>query len=331
MKSADQQTPRSFPQTLLLTRVREKPNLGLRTHVGDISALVSSVRVHGIIEPMVVRPNGLPEHFDLVCGYRRYAAAMEAGLESVPVVVRTDIADDLDASAVAASENSTDARHALDPMDEARLYKRFLDGGRSKQDIADRCGCSYEKVRKALSLLGLPENIQQRVEKGGLKKMVGVALMELSPEVREEVIPMVDDGTTEAEVKRLANEIVRADDTGQVEALAKSKTVKGGHASRKEVAAWRGKRDVNKEMEVVAAKLVRAETEPSKSFWAGAFAAFSYMTCRLDDLAPGSAQLLALISEQAQKRAAAKKAGAKVKKARQAKGGSKKRSEGRKR
>jgi ParB family chromosome partitioning protein len=75
-------------------------------------ALVASVRAHGIIEPLVVRPLG-DGRYEIVAGERRYRAALEAGLTEVPVVVRE--ADDEEAFALAMAENT--ARRDLDPLE----------------------------------------------------------------------------------------------------------------------------------------------------------------------------------------------------------------------
>jgi ParB family chromosome partitioning protein len=75
-------------------------------------ALVASVRAHGIIEPLVVRPLG-DGRYEIVAGERRYRAALEAGLTEVPVVVRE--VDDREAFALAMAENT--ARRDLDPLE----------------------------------------------------------------------------------------------------------------------------------------------------------------------------------------------------------------------
>jgi ParB family chromosome partitioning protein len=75
-------------------------------------ALVASVRAHGIIEPLVVRPLG-DGRYEIVAGERRYRAALEAGLTEVPVVVRE--ADDQEAFALAMAENTV--RKDLDPLE----------------------------------------------------------------------------------------------------------------------------------------------------------------------------------------------------------------------
>jgi ParB family chromosome partitioning protein len=105
-------------------------------------ALVASVRAHGIIEPLVVRPLG-DGRYEIVAGERRYRAAREAGLTEVPVVVRE--ADDQEAFALAMAENTV--RKDLDPLE---VLEGVLEGLR-------RRGFSQEKaeelVRKATNTL----------------------------------------------------------------------------------------------------------------------------------------------------------------------------------
>lgn len=164
-------------------KVREVPGFNPRKELGDLSALVASVRKHGIIQPLVVRPttNG---HYGLLCGYRRYNAARKAGLKTLPVTVR-DVKG-IEALAIAVSENSADARTALSPLDEAEVFSRFRREGISCDRIGALCGCCGEKVRKALELLTAPKPILKKVRDGKLSKMAALALVSLNERVRKE-------------------------------------------------------------------------------------------------------------------------------------------------
>jgi ParB family chromosome partitioning protein len=105
-------------------------------------ALVASVRAHGIIEPLVVRPLG-DGRYEIVAGERRYRAALEAGLTEVPVVVRE--ADDQEAFALAMAENT--ARRDLDPLE---VLEGVLEGLRRKGFSREE---AEEVVRKATNAL----------------------------------------------------------------------------------------------------------------------------------------------------------------------------------
>jgi ParB family chromosome partitioning protein len=105
-------------------------------------ALVASVRAHGIIEPLVVRPLG-DGRYEIVAGERRYQAALEAGLTEVPVVVRE--ADDQEAFALAMAENTV--RKDLDPLE---VVEGVLEGLRRRGFSQEE---AEEIVRRATNIL----------------------------------------------------------------------------------------------------------------------------------------------------------------------------------
>ena len=117
--------------------------------------LIESIRAHGILEPLVVRPQG--RHYEIVCGERRYRAARELGLAHVPVRA-VDIDSDR-AFIVAIHENVH--RDSLTPIDEARAYQRLLDSGRaaSQRKLAQMINVSQARVSQRLALLRLPDEV----------------------------------------------------------------------------------------------------------------------------------------------------------------------------
>ena len=128
---------------------------------GRLEELAASVREHGVLAPLLVRPRG--GDFELVAGERRLLAASRAGLQEVPVVVR-DV-DDRGSLETALVENLQ--REDLNPMDEAAALHRLAHGFHlTHDDIARRVGRSRVSVTNALRLLGLPEPVQDRVRAG---------------------------------------------------------------------------------------------------------------------------------------------------------------------
>lgn len=139
-----------------------------RTHVDIDDDFTASVAA-GIIEPLIVRPDptkatllGEPEDFLIVAGERRHAAATAAELETVPVIVRHDLADDADALEAMIIENGH--RSDLPPLDEARAFATLVEKGRSQREIARAVGREQGTVSKRLSLLKLPTRAQQLLD-----------------------------------------------------------------------------------------------------------------------------------------------------------------------
>lgn len=129
-----------------------------------LQELADSIRENGILQPLLVRST---EHgFELVAGERRLRAARSIGLETVPVVIRDDVNDE-QSLRLALLENVQ--REDLNPIEEAKGYKRLIDEFRmSQHDIAEQLGKSRSTVANAVRLLSLPEDLRLRVERGEL-------------------------------------------------------------------------------------------------------------------------------------------------------------------
>ncbi|RYD18578.1 MAG: ParB/RepB/Spo0J family partition protein [Verrucomicrobiaceae bacterium] len=125
--------------------------------------LMESIRQHGIIQPLIVRPvNG---KLELIAGERRWRASKKLGLATVPVIERE--ASDRDVLEMALIENLQ--REDLNPMEEAAGYVRLAEEFTLKQDeIAARVGKSRASVANAIRLLGLHSDVQLLVAQGRL-------------------------------------------------------------------------------------------------------------------------------------------------------------------
>jgi ParB family transcriptional regulator, chromosome partitioning protein len=129
-----------------------------------VSGLADSIKAQGLIQPVVVRPR-LAGGYELIAGERRWRAAREAGLATVPAVVRE--ADDRDSLLLGLVENV--AREDLSPVEEARAYALLLDEfGLSLGDVAERVGKSKPAVSNRVRLLELPEDLLALVGRGEL-------------------------------------------------------------------------------------------------------------------------------------------------------------------
>jgi ParB family chromosome partitioning protein len=128
------------------------------------SGLASSIKQQGLLQPIVVRPRQAGG-YELIAGERRWRAAREAGLETLPALVRE--ADDRDSLLLALVENV--AREQLSPVEEARAYAALVDEFElSLGEVANRVGRSKPSVSNRLRLLELPEEVLWMVARGEL-------------------------------------------------------------------------------------------------------------------------------------------------------------------
>ena len=128
------------------------------------SGLADSIRAQGIVQPVLVRPRQAGG-FELIAGERRWRAAKEAGVKTVPAVVRE--ADDRDSLLLSLVENV--AREQLSPAEEARAYAVLLDEfGLGLGEVAERVGRSKPSVSNRVRLLELSEDVLGMLERGEL-------------------------------------------------------------------------------------------------------------------------------------------------------------------
>jgi ParB family chromosome partitioning protein len=147
--------------TLAVSEIHANPKQPRRQFESEgVSGLAESIRSQGLIQPVVVRPR-LAGGYELIAGERRWRAAREAGLETVPAVVRE--ADDRDTLLLGLVENV--AREDLSPVEEARAYALLLDEfALSLGEVAERVGKSKPTVSNRVRLLELPEDVLELVD-----------------------------------------------------------------------------------------------------------------------------------------------------------------------
>lgn len=166
-----------------------------------LADLAESIRTHGVLEPIIVRPSG--NGYELVVGERRWRAARQAGLSEIPAVVR-DLTDQ-EAAVVALVENLQ--REDLNPIEEAKAFRRLLELNLTQEEVAAQVGRSRSAVANSLRLLTLPADVQALIGRGELsvghaKVLLGVD----SPVHRDAILQQVlENGLT----VRQAEELVR--------------------------------------------------------------------------------------------------------------------------
>ncbi|MET3790929.1 ParB/RepB/Spo0J family partition protein [Aquamicrobium terrae] len=139
-----------------------------RRHFGEaeLTDLAQSIREHGIVQPVVVRPSPLQQgRYEIIAGERRWRAAQRAGLAEIPVIVR-DVSDRT-ALELAIIENVQ--RADLNPIEEALGYEQLIEEhSYSQADLGQVIGKSRSHVANTLRLLKLPDVIRDLVVDGSL-------------------------------------------------------------------------------------------------------------------------------------------------------------------
>lgn len=153
-----------------------------------IRELAESIRAHGVMQPVLVRPRG--DSYELIAGERRWRAAQLCGLETIPALVL--VADDRTALELALIENLQ--REDLNPMDEAMGYATLLEQFQlTQEEISRRVGKSRATIANALRLLKLPAVVQEHVRAGRLsaghaKALLGIEDQTLQIRLAERII-----------------------------------------------------------------------------------------------------------------------------------------------
>ncbi len=157
-----------------LRRGKYQPRVDM--HSDSLEDLADSIRVQGIVQPIVVRPIRGGD-YEIIAGERRWRAAQLAGLQEVPVVVRD--MDDRAAIAVALIENIQ--RENLNPLEEARALERLIgEFDMTHQQAAEAVGRSRTAVSNLLRLLDLGETAAELVQSGELEMGHARALLALA-------------------------------------------------------------------------------------------------------------------------------------------------------
>lgn len=140
-----------------------------------LSELADSIKTHGVIQPLLVRPlsNGT---YQLIAGERRWRASRMVGLSEIPVIIKE--MSDKEAMEIALVENLQ--REDLNPMEEARGYRELMENyDLTQDDIAQRVGKSRPAVANVLRLLNLPEEVADYIAKGEISAGHARAILSL--------------------------------------------------------------------------------------------------------------------------------------------------------
>src|SRR3954452_7598685 len=173
------ETPAEGPELrdLAVDLIRPNPSQP-RTHFdpASISSLAASIADAGIVQPLIVRPLA-DGRYELIAGERRWRAAREAGVQTVPAIVR----DEAEAEGLQTALIENVAREDLNPVDEARACAALVeDLGLSKEALARRLGRSRSAISNLIRLLDLPDEVLELLASSDLSEGHGRAILQVA-------------------------------------------------------------------------------------------------------------------------------------------------------
>jgi len=171
--------------SLPLSRLRPNPEQPRRSFSPEsLAELASSLKTHGLIQPIVVEEAGEGSYI-IVAGERRFRAATMAGFSEVPVIVRSYTPEKR--LEIALIENVQ--REDLNPVEEAEAYRTLMAiGGRSQEEVADVVGKSRSAVANSVRLLKLPESMLSALREGSLTAGHAKALLSVIDPGRRDIL-----------------------------------------------------------------------------------------------------------------------------------------------
>lgn len=175
MTTATRPTVKDGYRNIDMDRIEVNPDQP-RKHFDEdaLEELAQSIRTHGLMQPIVVRPFG--DGFQIVAGERRFRACKKVGLTKISARVMT--IDDETTAILAITENV--ARRDMDEMEEANAYGSLVKLGKTIPEMAALFGKSEKWIETSLDMLNLIEQLQWMVAKAQISKNIGVYLSRLS-------------------------------------------------------------------------------------------------------------------------------------------------------
>lgn len=172
-----------------------------------LQELASSIKEHGVIQPLVVTRTG--ENFELVVGERRFRASQLAGMVKVPAIVKESLHDQTKLE-VALIENIQ--RQELNAIEEAQAYQRLIEKfNLTQEQVAQKVGKARPSVANTLRLLNLPAEIQRAIIEGKISEGHGRAILSL-PDIEKQLLmyqQILEQGLNVRQVEARVRELVQ--------------------------------------------------------------------------------------------------------------------------
>ncbi len=203
-EAAHVERPSRTPRRVPIEFLKANPRNPRRTFSdAELDELSSSIKQHGVIQPIVVRPvKGAADRFEIIAGERRWRASQRAGLHDVPIVT-VEVTDSA-ALEIAIIENVQ--RSDLNAMEEAQGYHALAtEYKHSAEDIAKLVGKSRSHVANMMRLTRLPDQVQAYIAEGKLSAGHARALINL-PDPAAAAKRIVEEGLNVRQTEALAHE-----------------------------------------------------------------------------------------------------------------------------
>ena len=165
-----------------LEKIESNPSQPRKTFShADLEELINSIRVHGIIQPLILTPLG-KNHYQVIAGERRLRAAKILGLETVPAIIRETTQQEK--IEIALLENIQ--RKDLNPIEKAEAFLRLSEEfNLTQEEIAKRLGKSRSSVANTLRLLSLPKEVQDAIREEKISEGHGKILAGIEDEKKQ--------------------------------------------------------------------------------------------------------------------------------------------------
>ena len=161
----------------------------IRADLGDLTELCASIKEHGLLQPILVRPKN--SKFEIVCGNRRFEACRRLMKRHIDCVVR-DLSDPI-AFELSIIENIQ--RNTISPVEEARAYRQYVVdfGWGGVTDLAKKVGKSQEYISHRMALLELPDSVLSKISRGDITPSQAQELVWIKrPESRTAITALVE-------------------------------------------------------------------------------------------------------------------------------------------
>jgi len=169
-----------------------------------INALAESIKVHGVIQPIIVKREG--DFYKIIAGERRWRAAKIAGLKKVPIVEKE--LSDREVMEISLIENIQ--REDLNPIEEALAYKRLMEDFQlTQEEIAERVGKSRSAIANTLRLLNLDDRVVEFINDGKLSEGHGKVIVSIEDKEKQFLIAkkVIEEDLNVRQTEKLIKEI----------------------------------------------------------------------------------------------------------------------------
>lgn len=174
-----------------------------------LNELATSIREEGILQPIIVRPLLEEGKFEIIAGERRWRAAQLAELEKVPVIIR----DICDQSALAFGILENLQRENLNPIEEAKAYKRLIeDFSLTHEEISVKVGKSRSYISNSIRLLNLPDYIQETLSNGVISIGHAKVLLSTEENINEIFNKLIKNQLTVRQLEKIVSDSQFGDD-----------------------------------------------------------------------------------------------------------------------